>query len=255
MKLIKPITKQTYALFWRHARNYKWALFLMVGASIGTTVFHLLVPLYYKRFLDTLAASGLEASNELIANLTGIIISILVFQTITWIFYRIAFFINVHFETRVIADLANSSFAYLHKHSYHFFINRFVGALVRKMNRLLDAFEGITDRLYYDLLPLVLRVAGILIVLFYRHVILGVIVLIWIFLYLVINYLFAVYKLKYDEKEAEIDTEATARIADTITNNATIKIFNGFPFEFNEFTSITGRQRIIKKSHGILAVI
>ena len=220
---MKPITKQTYRLFWQHARKYKGALFLMIAPVVGTAILHILVPLYYKKFLDVLTSSGLRIDAGLLQNLTNIIIFIFLLHAIAWVLYRVSFFSIGYFQTRVITDIANTSFEYLHKHSYRFFINRFVGALVRKVNRLVDAFEGIVDRLYWDLLPLTLRIAGVLVVLFYRHTILGGILLGWIIIYLITNYFFTVYKFKYDEERALVDTEVTARLADTITNNANIK--------------------------------
>ena len=219
----------------------------MVVTTIGTTFLHLLVPLYYKKFLDVLTNSGLRISEELLQNLTNIIIFIFLLHAIAWVLYRVSFFSIGYFQTRVFADLANTSFEYLHQHSHRFFINRFVGALVRKVNRLLDAFDGISDRLYWDLLPLTLRIAGVLIVLFYRNTILGSILLGWIIIYLITNYFFTLYKFKYDEERARVDTEVTARLADTITNNANIKLFSGFRFEFEAFRNITEKQRKITK--------
>lgn len=244
---MKPITKQTYALFWQNARNYKRVLFLMVVTTIGTTALHLLVPLYYKKFLDVLASSGFEVSDELIASLTSIILFIFALHAISWVLYRVSFFSIVHFQTKTIADIANTAFAYIHQHSYRFFINRFVGALVRKVNRLINSFEGIVDRFYYDLFPLALRIIGVLIILFYRHTVLGSILFVWIIVYITLNYFFTAYKLKYDEESAKVDTEVTARLADTITNNTNVKLFSGFSFELGQFRDITEKQRKITK--------
>lgn len=51
-------------------------------------------------------------------------------------------------ETRMMMDVSNICFDYLHGHSYRFFSGQFVGSLVRKAGRLVDSFEGIADRFY-----------------------------------------------------------------------------------------------------------
>jgi len=242
---MKAITKETYTVFWRHARRYRSPLAAMVVSSVLATVISTAIPLFYKQFFDILANSHAQSPGMLINTLTRIILIVLILQAIIWLFYRVSFFSNVYFQTHVMADLINTSFEYLHKHSYQFFANRFVGALVRKVNRLVDAFEAITDRLYYDLLPLAIRIIGILLVVFYRNTTLGIILASWILIYVAINYIFTIYKLKYDEANARINTEVTARLADTVTNNINIKIFSALGSELAGFQGLTEEQRKI----------
>ncbi len=238
---MKTTTLHTYRVFWQHARIYKFSLFLIVGAVIGSGVGRIVIPLFYKRFFDTVFAAE-TGSHAVVAELTGIIFVILAIECSGWIFHRIEELSLSFFQPRVTTDLASTCFQYLHRHSYGFFTEHFVGALVRKVNRMTDAFEGISDRLFGDILPIAVRMLAILLVLFPRNTTLGMLLLIWMVIYLVINYALTLYKLRYDRQAAEINSRVTAQLADTITNNVSIKAFSALQDERQSFHAVTDRQ-------------
>lgn len=209
----------------------------MLASLVVGTVVDVVVPIFYKRFFDVLAA-GVALPTAKLA-LFNIIFIILGLHAIGWVVWRISIFANNYLQPRVMMDLTNSSFEYLHQHSYRFFVNRFAGALVRKVNRFSGAFEGVADKLYWDLLPLALKTIGILGVLFYKNVLLGAAMLAWAIVFMAVNYALTMYKLKYDVKAAEINTRVTARLADTITNQVNIKIFAKFRDELSAFRRLT----------------
>lgn len=239
---MRKITKDTYKIFWRHARKYPWHLGVIVICLAGAVGFESVIPFYYKRFFDLLAASGIPRP-DVAGELTGILLYIFLLWGIVWSFYRIEMFLNAYFEPRVVTDLANTCFDYLHHHSYGFFLNRFVGSIVRRANRFADAFEAIADRVLLDLFPMMLRALITSAVLWYWHPLLGAMLLVWMIIFFGVNYLFAVYKLKYDAVVAAADTEVTGRLADTITNNVNVKIFTAFGDEMEKFRELTERQR------------
>ena len=239
---MRKITKDTYKIFWRHARKYPWHLGAVIICSMGAVSFESVIPFFYKRFFDLLASSAIPRQG-IATELTGILLTIFLIWGIVWLFYRIEMFVNAYFEPRVVTDLTNTCFAYLHHHSYGFFLNRFVGSIVRRANRFADAFEAIADRILLDLLPMVLRALITIGVLWYWHPFLGALLFVWTIIFFGVNYLFATYKLKYDAIVAAVDTEVTGRLADTITNNVNVKIFTAFGDEAKKFRALTERQR------------
>ena len=240
--MMRNITKETYKIFWRHARKYPWHLGVIVVCLAAAISFESVIPFYYKRFFDLLASSGAPRA-DIAAELTGILLRIFLLWGIVWLFYRIQMFLNAYFEPRVVTDLANTCFDYLHHHSYGFFLNRFVGSIVRRANRFADAFEAIADRVLLDFFPMMLRALITIGVLWYWHPLLGAMLLVWTIIFFGVNYLFAMYKLKYDAVVAAADTEVTGRLADTITNNVNVKIFTAFGDEAKKFRELTERQR------------
>ncbi|MBI2096998.1 MAG: ABC transporter ATP-binding protein [Candidatus Sungbacteria bacterium] len=234
---MRKTTKATYRIFWRHLRPYRRFFWLAIAMAVIGTLIDVATPLFYKRFFDILASGGPigAASGALLV----IILEVLGLHTISWLTSRVSFFVVIFLELRVMNDLTNTAFQYLHGHSYGFFINRFAGALVRKVNRLASAFEGVGDKLYWDLLPLVLRTTLILAILFAKNTLLGAVMAVWAAAFMAINYALTMYKLNYDIQAAESDTKTTAHLADTVTNQANIKLFTRFQEELNSFRKVT----------------
>lgn len=236
-----PVTKQTYRIFWQHMSRYRVIFWLVIASVALGSLMPIITALYYKRFFDVLAP-GFSGGEDVTKQLVDILVFIFLLNGVTWLAYRAATFLNNFFQPRVIADLTNTCFDYLHQHSFGFFVNRFVGALVRKVGRLTRAFEEITDALYWNLLPMAVRIVVILIVVFSRYAVLGALLAGWIVVYLVINYFLTLKKLKLDEAAAASDTRVTAYLADTITNQANLKVFTAREYESSQFRQRTQEQ-------------
>jgi ATP-binding cassette subfamily B protein len=182
-------------------------------------------PFFYKAFIDSLSLGVSEG-------LVKILIFILANSLLGWAFWRVAGFSASYVEPKIMSEIYNESFDYIHRHSYNFFNNNFSGALVKKINRVAAAFEDIVDNLIFSFLPLTIRIVFATSVMFYLSIWLGLISLVWIILFLTFNYYFSVYKLKkYDLQKVEADTKITAGLADTIINNVNVKLFSSHDYE------------------------
>jgi len=244
---MRKITKQTYKIFWLHARRYRWRLCVILFSLGIASILEAVIPFFYKRFFDLLASAGRGNHAPYVGPLMHIITIIFILWWIVWLCYRIEIFVNAYFQPRVMADLMETAFTYLHHHSFNFFINRFTGSLVRRVNRFADAFEGIADKVYLDLFPMMLRALLTIGVLWYWNRLLGILMVVWLAVFLAINYFFAMYKLKYDRAAAAADTEVTGQLADSITNNINIKIFTSFAHELKRFRALTQKQFLISR--------
>ena len=219
------------------ALNHKVLIFFAVLSIISAASLGVIVPLYFKDFFNVLAA-GREAEN-VAGNLIDILISIAVLEMIQWLFWRVATFSESYFTSKVSFDLSNKCFAYMHKHSFSYFNNNFVGSLVKRVKWFVKAFEAVTDKVLWSLLPLTVNIVIIAIVLFSSNFWLGLGVLGWTTAFLIINWFFTKYKLKYDIARSEAETETTRVLADTITNNSNVKLFNGYEREVRLFTRVS----------------
>lgn len=236
---MKGVTKQTYAIFWNHARQYRLMLAVVLFSLAAVTALEAIIPFFYKRLFDALARGQPLATR---AELTAIVVQIFGMWGLVWLGYRISGFVSASFHPQVAADLAATCFAYLHRHSFGFFQNRFVGSLVRRVNRFVDAFEIVADRFLTDLFPMILRVVFALAVLWYWNTILGLLLLGWLAVFFSANYLFAAYKLRYDAAAAAADSDVTAQLADTVTNNANVKLFTALDEERGWFGRLLEEQ-------------
>lgn len=229
------LNTQTVSIYWQHVKRYpKLGLAVVLGTIFGSLV-GVITPLYFKKFFDVLSAGTVGAATA--ETLIKILSVIVVWEMLGWLFWRIATFSVSRFEARIVADLGNTCFQYIHRHSFAFFNNNFVGSLVKKVNRFTHSFESLADRAIFDVLQLVVKIIVILGVLFFTNTILGIALIIWIVVFLFVNWLFVSYKFKYDIKRSETDSKLTGILADTITNHLNVKLFNGYKKECDAYKS------------------
>jgi len=223
IKYPKAKLRDVLTAFWRGVKPQKWLLLAIILTAIVGNIIAVSTPVFYKKFFDAILASG--DRNYVAGILIAIIFQVLWLQIAQWIFYRVAAFGTVYFESKSIARLKQQAYEYLIDHSYTFFADNFAGSLVQKVNRFARAFEQLADRILWDVLPLVVKLFLILAILFFYNFLIAWIVLAWVLLFLLVNFLFAIWKLKYDLAVAAADSRTTGYLSDTITNQNTIQLF------------------------------
>lgn len=236
---MKTNTKETFRLFWAHVRRYKITGMTVVLSILGAAFVSTLLPVLYKQFFDVLAHANTDQADQLIR----ILLLLAAGNIVMWVLWRIAEFSNSYFQTSIMRDLYQTCFAYLHGHSVQFFQNNFVGSLVKRVNKFASAFERVADRLCWDLSPLILRVITISVILGMRNIWLGVAVVVWVIIFALMSYVFSQYKLPYDSKRSELGTRVVGQLADSITNEANIKLFAGFARERQRFFELLEQWR------------
>lgn len=243
-------TKLTLKIFLKYFSKYKWRGFVIIGAVILASATHLIPPIFYKIFFDAL--TGDLPKNEIIAKLINTITIVVIIEFVGWIFWRIAAFVEVFFQTKISADIVTDIFNYLHKHSFSFFENNFVGALTKKVYRFQRAFNDIFNIIVWNVLQTITAVSIVIGVLLWKNILLGVFVIIWITILLVTNYIFSRYKLKHDFARSKQDSLVGALLADSLTNNVNVKLFNGYGREVKHFEEEADKTRKLSiKSWGL----
>ena len=181
---MKVTNKQIINVFWKHVRKYPVVTAALLTGTFSVYTVEIITPWFYKKFFDTLAEQASGGADILVRTLF-IIIGL---ELLAWLIYRLNAVGLVQLETKVMADLNETSFSYLIGHSYSFFTGSFAGSLVRKVNRLSRAFEEVADQIQFSLIPLIVTVVGILIAVSFRSIILTLILGAWIILFLLANY-------------------------------------------------------------------
>src|SRR3989338_8220406 len=240
--------------FWRGIKPQKWGLFFIIVFMVFANIVVVTIPIFYKQFFDIISVNG--DKNAIASQLLMIIIKIAVLNGFVWLFFRLATLYNSAYQTATIARLKQQSYDYLIEHSYSFFSNNFTGSLVQRVNRFARAFETLSDRLIWDVLPLAVKMISIFTVLLFINHWMALIMLAWACIFLLFNITFSNWKLKYDLKVAQIDSRATGYLADTLSNQNTISLFSGFTRESRGFKEVTGEQaRMTKFTWSLDAVI
>ncbi|MBU1164214.1 ABC transporter ATP-binding protein/permease [Patescibacteria group bacterium] len=238
---MKTNTKKTIKYYLKTALDHKISGFLMIFGIVGGEVMSVIVPLYFRDFFNILASG--QSRDIITASLISILITIAILELAKWAFRRFATFSDVYFTAHVMFDLANHCFAYLHKNSFSYFENNFVGSLVKRVKWFVNASERIVDRVSWHILPLIVSITIITYVLFQANFWLGLAVFVWVIGFLLINWAFTKYKLKYDIAKSKAETATTRVLADTITNNVNVKLFNGYGRELNNFFKVVKKFR------------
>src|SRR3989344_313263 len=238
--------------FWQGIRPYKWLLFFVIFAVVLINIIGALIPLFYKQFFDIIAQGGNKVTTGY--GLLKIIIEVALLNGCLWILYRLHAFFNIHFQIKAMARLKQIAYDYLLGHSYGFFSNNFTGSLVQRVNRVARAFERLSDRITWDLLSLAIKVVSIIVIVFFINKFIALIIFVWALAFLLFNIFFSIWKIKYDLQVAEIDSKTTGYLADTITNQNTIQLFDRFAFESRGYKKVTDEQAAITKFNWNLVI-
>lgn len=232
---MQTYTKKTFQIFWQHSRPYRWGVFLIFLTLAFGVGFDTYQPFLFRNLFNFLAAGNHAAVPQMLT----IVWWIFAVAMGSWAAWRLQGLILSYYEAHVMSDLLNTCFAYLQKHSFGFFSNNFAGSLVRRVNRYSRTFEDLADILFQNLCQVALQIAIIIIVLFFFFPVLGWIVLAWSAVYIYFNYRFAKWKIKYDIARAAQDTKVSGQLADTVSNNINLKLFNGYGREKETFKNLT----------------
>ena len=218
----------------------KLAVTLLLGGIIIASLTEIATPYLYKRFFDAITAGG---DKVLIAHeVLNILLIIFALNFINWVCYRVAEFSNAKFQTRGMLYLREKAFDYLIEHSYSFFSNNFTGGLVQRIGRFARAFERLADRLIWNVIPLFIRITGVIIVVSFFNRSLAYVIVGWVATFMVFNFFFSRWKLKYSIERAEADSRTTATMADAITNHNTIQLFSRERGESTRFSAVAKLQ-------------
>ena len=241
----RQLTKTTYKIFWQHAKRYPVALFVVVFGVVLGSIINLVPALFYKEFFDVLGAAGgvnADVADELIA----ILYKILGVFFLSWVVWRVLLFTNNYLQPRIMRDLTDMCFAYLHKHSPTFFHNNFVGSLVKRVNKFARAYDNVSDLLIFPFLRLGIGITAITAVLAFRNWIFAAVLIAWVIFFMILNYIWSMYKLPYDIERSEQKSKETGILADGITNHINIKLFNGYDRERAYFGTATETLRRLR---------
>lgn len=230
---MKDNTKKTLKNYWQSGRNHKISLWVAVVSVVIANIANTITPIYFKNFFNQLSLN--EDKVILATNLLMILFVIGILRFTRWLFWRVGVFSFNFFESINMSDLNKRCFDYLHHHSYAYFSNNFTGSVVKKIKSFVSAFEVLADQFFYELLPSTVAITAMAIILAKVNIYLGIGIVGWVIVFLIINWVFTKYKMKYDIERSEAETATSSFLADTVTNNTNIKLFNGYQKESNGF--------------------
>lgn len=230
---MKTQTRFTLRFYWEEVKKYPLLLAILLGTLVLASVAEMAWPVVVGKFFTQLGVGGEKAL--IVDQLLTVLFWLLLLEVFQWFFRRIFEYTNANFQAKIMAATTEKCFQSLMQQSYRFFNNNFAGSLVKKVNRMPRACEGITDVLVYNFIPMGLKLVMVIAFFFSQSVLIGGVVLIWSSLFLTINYFLSRYKLQFDLAKASSNSRVTGALADAISNNLNVKLFNGLEFEIKRF--------------------
>ena len=242
---MKDNTKNTLKYYWGVMKNHKVTGGILTLGVIFGAVLDAIVPILSKNFFNVLYDGGIK--EQVLTSLLNILIIIAIIKFARWLLWRIASFTINFFESKSIVDLSRQCFDYLQRHSFSYFSNNFPGSIVKKHKSFVNTFEFLTDQLFFEIIPGVVSVVVMIYVLARVNINLGWGMFGWMVVFLLINWWFTKYKLKYDIKRSEAETATSGLLSDTISNNINIKLFNGYIYESDTYGNLSENLHRIRK--------
>ncbi len=242
---MKDNTKNTLKYYWGAMANHKVTGWVLTLGVIFGAILDSVVPILSKNFFNVLYDGGVK--DVVLMRLMQILVFIAIIKFVRWLLWRIASFTINFFESRSMVDLSRQCFDYLQKHSFSYFSNNFPGSIVKKHKSFINTFEFLIDQLFFEIIPGVVSVIVMIFVLAKVNIFLGWGMFGWMVVFLLINWWFTKYKLKFDIQRSEAETATSGLLSDTISNNINIKLFNGYIYESDTYGNLSLNLHKIRK--------
>ena len=233
--------KEILRLFWQVSVPYRRRRNLAIFFTIVTIVISIFVgPLVIAELLNIIQHNHLQTANNLWTLIVLYGVSELCSTVIGW---RLVLYLVWTFETALQRDLHSRCFSKLTNQTMFFHANKFGGSLVSQTNKLNGAVERFWDTIFWSILPLVISLAGSIIILS---------TLIWqyaLFLFIFsIIFSIAVYfgsrpMAKLSEKEAKASNKVSGQLADMVSNILAVKSSGAESLEQKRFSKTVGSWR------------
>ena len=188
---MKNLRQQTIRFYLKHLSRYKLLTAVSTFSIVLAITLSMVFPVIYKEFIDTIVEA--EVVNDAVRTLLVLLAIIVGVDFVNMLAWRVLLYTMATLETNVMRNILNECFEHLHKHSYNFFNNSFTGGLVKKVNRISYAFEGIFDIIIFEFIPIAIRTLIANGVLLYLSWQLGVPLHIWSVMFIVLNYYITLY--------------------------------------------------------------
>lgn len=238
---------KTLSYYWRFARQDKKLLSgILFCNALGTILGFIVIPLIGKYFIDTLINFSGDQRSDIYPQLLWFWIwwgalDLLAFAVLG----RINDFLFSRYVITVMDKLYNFCFQNLHRHSYAFFANHFVGSLVSRTHRFTQGFMRIADVIQWNVFPRFFIFTISIGVVWYFTPLIGAIIATWMILFFtVVFWATRKWKIPFALKASSQWSTTTGRLADTISNATAVKMFSRGEHEGEGFQDVSGEFRV-----------
>lgn len=236
-------SRQTLHWFWHFTRPDKKYFWLgTFGAGLGTVLLDILPPLVVSRAFTHIQN---VYANEQVVTLAGLkwyiagYVASVVLGVITWRLQVVAVWM---YETRSMQRIMDYVFNHLQRQSSDFHANRFGGSLVSQANKFVGGYERLMDDFTWGITTSLVAFIASFAILLTVSPLYAFVLLLASAAYFTVMLRLTRKQLPYDRALASSESDRTAKLADNVTNVATVRAFAGEELEnslFHQQTSLT----------------
>lgn len=231
---------QIFKAFWQGVKPTAWLYALWLTLHAVGSIVGIIIPLYYKKFFDIVSQAG--GKDAIAASLIQIISIVFILHIVSWLSFQSGFFLYHRILSKTLAWLKQNAFDYLLHHSHEFFVNSFTGSLVQRIGRFSRAFESIADIIGLEVLPMIIMIAGSIIVTWTLAPVISLVIALWVIFFFSFNFFYAKWVYKYNLASAAADSKTSAALSDSVSNHPSITTFTGHDYEQKYIKEVTENQ-------------
>ncbi|PIR52040.1 ABC transporter ATP-binding protein [Candidatus Peregrinibacteria bacterium CG10_big_fil_rev_8_21_14_0_10_49_16] len=220
---------------WRYRGYYSLFLFSSV---VGVVAGGIIVPLYLKEFIDTIATAP-SVTPVLMSALYTLLLMVGVWSLVRVLCFAASDYCISNFGPKAIRDIENDCFKTIHELPLAFFVKTQVGSIVAKIKRFSQGYNLLDMHIATGLFRTAVQLVATVIVVAYFSLTLSLVFIGWGILYLLVILGAVRWKMRLDVAKVRADSAATGFLADGITNFLTVKMFARFQSEYAHFQKIT----------------
>jgi len=193
-----------------------------------------MIPVYFQQIIDAITATGGLPTVESIESVKAIFFKIVAVWVALYFLWRVYDYGIETIMLKLDYNVSLKCFDAIHRHSYEFFINNFAWAINKKIFRFVGAIQGLVDIFMRDITRLLLSVSTVIVVLYQKNTILGVLflgrVIVFAFIAVILNHK----REPWVTKTAEVNSKLGGVYADTIVNHYNISVFGSLAKEYQK---------------------
>ena len=230
--------RRTLYYFWKALMRQKFlTLVILILMPVRILINNIILPKGVSDIVGLLSAGDFDFAHY--QGILALNVGVLFLEDL--VIVRIIDWVDWTLDAKCGEYLSQLAFMAVINQSMTFHANRFSGSLTSQANKLAGAFIDLKSNFVWDMYPLLLSIVYTVVAAFVTCPPFAIILVLFAVTYTVVA-TFAYRKTrKYDEKLAEAENRQTGQLADSITNEVSIKAYAREDFEKSRYARATRR--------------
>lgn len=228
-----------------YLKKYKASLFSMFFFGISWNLVDVFFPLYFLKLTKNIEITP-NFSFEQIKPMFVVLVLLMISR---WVMRRIEGFIGDDFYSKIGYDIRVDVFSKIIRKTHNFFVDNFTGSLLNKINRYVGTFYNVTTTFFEKVLPFVFKIFGIIVAISFINGFYSKVLIIFAIFFTLTSYWAVESKRKLQIDASKAETVVSGAIADSISNQSSVQLFNSYQSELESIKISTAKLRDLNRKN------